>query len=196
MTRYATALAAVGMVLSIALGGCASRPARFYTLSASASSTNTPLPVSVSVGPVSIPALVDTSTIMVSVGPSEVRPDDFALWASPLRDNIAHAVAEDISALLGTARVSLAAQTWGPTPEYRVAIEVDRFESAPGEAATLDALWIVRRRDNVAREGRTSVREETRGADMSALAAAHSRALARMSEDIAGAIRSLSSAGR
>jgi uncharacterized protein len=194
MIRYATVLVAVGIALPIALGGCASRPERFYTLNATSSPTDTPLSVSVSVGPVSIPAIVDTSTIMVSVGASEVRPDDFAVWASPLRDNIAHAVAEDLSALLGTDRVSLAAESWSGPPDYRVAIEVERFESAPGEAATFEALWIVRQGDKVEREGRTNVREETRGADMSALAAAHSRAVARLSGDIAGAIRSLSSA--
>lgn len=195
MIRYAFVLLAA-MVLPIELGGCASKPARFYTLSAEAPSTDKPLAVSVSVGPVSIPAIVDTSTIMVSVGTSEVRPDDFALWASPLRDSIAHTVAEDLSALLGTGRVSLAADDWGRPPDYRVAIEVDRFESAVGEGATLEALWIVRRSDRVEREGRTKVHEESRAPDMSALAAAHSRALVRLSEDIAGAVRSLSSAGR
>ena len=187
--------AAVTIALPIALAGCASKPERFYTLDSAAASTTSALNVSVSVGPVSIPAVVDTSSIMVSVGPSEVQPNDLARWASPLRESIAQAVAGDLSALLGTTRVSLAAYAWSSRPDYRVAIEVDRFESQVGEAATLDALWMVRRNDKVVREGRTTIREQTQGTDMSALAAAHSRALARLSEDIALAIRSAGRAG-
>jgi len=193
--RRAAAAIAVAALLS-ALAACASKPARFYTLTPAADATSTPLAVSVSVGPISIPAIVDNSTIMVSVSQSEIHPDDFARWASPLRDNIAHAVAGDLSALLGSERVTLTADTWSQTPDYRVAIEVGRFESIPGEAASLDAFWTVRRtRDGVAREGRTTLREPTQGTDMSALASAHSRALARLSEDIARAIRSLNQPG-
>jgi uncharacterized protein len=192
MIRYATLMAAA-VVLSIALSACASQPAHFYTLNSAATLTAAPLAVSVSVGPVSIPAIVDNSTIMASVGASEIRPEDFARWAAPLRDGIAHAVAGDLAALLGTERVTLSADTWSQTPDYRVAIEVERFESAPGQAATLDAVWTVRgSEDHLVREGRTTVREETQGADMGALAAAHSRALVRLSADIAQAIRSLS----
>ena len=66
------------------------------------------------------------------------------------------------------------------------------FESAPGEAATLNAVWIVRRaKDAKSETGRTSVREPTTQKDYDALVAAHSRALARMSQDIADAIRTL-----
>ena len=193
--RSLALLQAATVALLMALDGCASKPERFYTLDAAAESTAAPLNVSVSVGPVSIPAMVDTSAIMVSVAPSEVQPNDLAHWASPLRESIAQAVAGDLSALLGTARVSLAADAWTQRPDYRVAIEVDRFESVIGEAATLDALWLVRRNDTVLQEGRTTVREQTHGQDMGALAAAHSRALARLSEDIAGAIRSVNQAG-
>lgn len=191
MRKYPGLGATIGLALLAALGACASRPARFYTLNEAAAATTTPMAVSVSVGPVSIPAIVDTSTIMVSVGPSEVRPDDFARWASPLRDSIAHALAGDLTALLGTARVTLSTQVWSQAPDYRVAIEVERFESAPGDAATLEALWMVRRSDGAEREGRTTVREETGGSDMSAVAAAHSRALARLGADIAQAVRAL-----
>jgi uncharacterized protein len=178
--------------LLAALGACASRPERFYTLRSVAEPTSTPLAVSVSVGPVALPSIVDTPAIILDVGPDEVEPDDAAHWASPLGDSIAHAVAGDLTALLGTRRVTLSTDTWSATPDYRVAIEVERFESVPGEAATLDAVWTIRNgHDSVAHEGRTTVREATQGSGIGALAAAHSRALARLSADIAAAIRKL-----
>jgi uncharacterized protein len=74
--------------------------------------------------------------------------------------------------------------------DYRVSIDVQTFESAPGEAATLSTLWIVRRvKDGKTQIGRTTVREATPEKSYQALAAAHSRALSRLSEDIANAIR-------
>lgn len=188
------ALLAAAMIAPSALIGCASKPERLYTLDAESAATTKPLNLAVTVGPVSIPAIVDTTAIVVKVAPNQVQPDDFARWASPLPDGIAQAVAGDLSALLGTARVSLTAHAWSSKPDYRVAIEVDRFQSELGQGATLDALWMVRRADKVVREGRTRVREQTRGTDMNALAAAHSRALARLSEDIAAAIRSVADA--
>jgi uncharacterized lipoprotein YmbA len=78
-------------------------------------------------------------------------------------------------------------------PAYRVTVDIQRFESVPGEAATLDALWQVRRvgadTDAGATIGRTTLREPVQGEGYDALAAAHSRAIAGMSRDIAAAIR-------
>jgi uncharacterized lipoprotein YmbA len=66
------------------------------------------------------------------------------------------------------------------------------FESAPGKQASLDAVWTVRRlKDGKTETGRTSVRETISESGYDALAAAHSRAVARMSQDIADAIRTL-----
>ncbi len=83
-------------------------------------------------------------------------------------------------------------QSLNADADYRVAIEVQTFESAPGEAATLSAVWVVRRvKDGKAQIGRTAVSEAAPDKTYQALAAAHSRALGRLSEDIANAIRML-----
>ena len=88
--------------------------------------------------------------------------------------------------------MSLFQQSLNVDADYRVAIEVQSFESAPGDAATLNAVWIVRRtRDGRSEIGRTTVREPTADKSYDALAAAHSRALSRMSQDIAAAVRAL-----
>ena len=101
-------------------------------------------------------------------------------------------VAENLVALLGTPRVTLSPQTLGTDADYRVAIEVQRFDSAPGEAATLEAVWTVRRtKDGKAQTGRTTAREPASERSYDALAAAHSRAVARLSRDIADAVRAL-----
>jgi uncharacterized lipoprotein YmbA len=71
-----------------------------------------------------------------------------------------------------------------------VTINVQRFESVEGEAALVDAVWAVRSAaGGKTRAGRTIARETVQGEGFDALAAAHSRAIAKMSSDIAGAIR-------
>jgi len=178
--------------------GCGSAPAsRFYTLSAAPTPAATPSNLSVAVGPVSVPAVVDRPQIVVSTGPNQVRLEEFNRWASPLQNGIARAVAENLVALLGTPRVTLSSQVLSAEADYRAAIEVQSFESAPGEAAVLDAVWTVRRaKDAKGQTGRTTVREETSDKSYDALAAAHSRALARLSREIADAVRSLERSGQ
>jgi len=190
-----TAFVAVPLCIVALAAGCASAPSHFYTLNSTAKPADAAAAksrLSIVVGPVSIPSIVDQPQVVVSTGPNEVALDEFNRWASPLQNNIARVVAEDLVAILGTPRVSLFQQSLDANADYRVAIEVQRFDSAPGEAATLGAAWIVRRtRDGRAEPGRTTVREPVSGSGFDALAAAHSSALARMSQDIAGAIASL-----
>jgi uncharacterized lipoprotein YmbA len=171
---------------------CAAPPSHFYTLTHTATSSPTTSSFSVVVGPVSIPAIVDLPQIVLSTGPNQVSLDEFNRWASPLQNNISRVVAENLVAMLGTPRVSQFQQSLNADADYRVAIEVQSFESAPGEAATLNAVWIVRRtKDGKTETGRTTVREPATEKGYDALAAAHSRALGRMSQDIADVIRVL-----
>jgi len=180
-------------VLVILAAGCASTPeSRFYTLSAAPGPAATPSGLSVAVGPVIVPAAVDRPQIVVTTGPNQVRLDEFNRWASPLSNSIARVVAENLVAMLGTPRVTMSPQTLSAGADYRAVIEVQQFESALGEAATLDAVWTVTRaRDGKAQTARTTVREPASAPAYDALAAAHSRALARLSRDIADGVRAL-----
>lgn len=183
-------------VVAALIAACASSPpSHFYTLSRTPAPGAAQSTLSVVVGPVAIPAVVDLPQIVVSTGPNQVTIDEYNRWASPLSNNISRVVAENLVDLLGTPRVSLFQQSLNADADFRVAIEVQSFESAPGEAATLNAVWIVRRtRDGKGETGRTTIREPTGEKGYDALAAAHSRALSRMSQDIAGAVRTLSRA--
>ena len=174
--------------------GCASPPSRFYTLSGATANATATTGLTIAVGLVSIPAVVDRPEIVVTIGNNEVWLDEFNRWASPLADNIALAVVENLIATLATPRVALSAQTTAFDVDFRVAIEVQRFESIPGSSALVDAVWNVRRvKDGVSATGRATVRENVADRGYDALAAAHSRAVARLSQDVADAIRRLAS---
>jgi len=184
------------LAIAILAAGCSSTPAsRFYTLGATATSVpGAPTSdLSVAVGPVSVPVAVNRPQIVVTVNANEVRLDEFNRWASPLASNIARVVAENLEAMLGTPRVALSSQTLSTAGvDYRAAIEVQRFDSTLGEAATLDAVWTVSHdADGRSRTGRTTAREAVPDKSYDAIAAAHSRALERLSRDIADAVRAL-----
>jgi uncharacterized lipoprotein YmbA len=182
----------ISCALVILAAGCASTPSRFYTLSAATGPAATSSDLSVVVGPVSVPAEVDRPEIVVTTGPNQVRLEEFNRWASPLQNNISRAVAENLVAMLGTPHVTLSPQTLSADADYRVAIEVQSFKSTPGEAAALDAVWTVSRtKDGKSQTGRTTVREAVQEKGYDALAAAHSRAVARLSQDIADAVQAL-----
>ena len=141
------------------------------------------------VGPVSVPAAVDRPEFVVQVAPNRVDVDEFNRWAAPLNDGIAQAVAGDLVKLLGTPNVASAPMA-NFAPAYRVTIDVQRFDSVPGQAALIEAVWTVHKTaGGETRSGRTVAREAVQGDGFDALAAAHSRALAKMSGDIAAAIR-------
>ncbi|MFO1322597.1 MAG: PqiC family protein [Burkholderiales bacterium] len=180
------------LALAALLAACASSPpSRFFTLSGAAPPARPAAAPSVSVGPVTIPAVVDRPEIVVTVGDNEVWLDEFNRWAAPLADNIGLAVAENLAAALGTSQVTTSTPA-AATPDYRVAINVQRFESAPGNFAAFDATFTVRRSpDGATAGGRTTVRESLPERGYDALAAAHSRSLARLSRDVAGAIDAL-----
>jgi uncharacterized protein len=180
-------------ILSVLGAGCSSAPARFYTLSPSPAASSSPdaaaSHLTVIVGPVTIPAIVDMPQIVVSKGPNQVAADQFNLWASPLRNNIALVVCANLAAQLGTPNVSSVLRV---DADYRVEIDVQVFESIPGEAAHISSMWTVRRvKGGKTRTGHTDTREASPEKSYEALAAAHSRALNQLSADIADAIRVL-----
>ena len=184
-------------LLSIALvavtaAGCASTPARFYTLDPTATAGEAPAArCAVVVGPVSVPASVDRPQIVVQVAPNRVDIDEFHRWATPLNDGIARAVASDLAVLLGTPDVGTALVT-SSSPVYRVTIDIQRFESVQDQAVLIEALWSVRgTAGGAARPGHTTAREAVHGTGYEALAAAHSRALAQLSAEIAETIRAM-----
>jgi uncharacterized lipoprotein YmbA len=176
----------------ILAGGCASPPSRFYTLSAETAAAVPASDLSLAVGPVSVPAAVDRPEIVVSTGANQVQLDEFNRWASPLKNEISRVVAQNLVALLGTGKVTQFPETSSADAAYRVSIEVQSFESVPGEHAGLDAVWTLRRvSDDKFRTGRTSLREPVSESGYDGLAAAHSRAIARLSRDIADGVRAI-----
>jgi uncharacterized lipoprotein YmbA len=189
MKNHIANLVAVSLVAMSAVG-CASAPSKFYTLNSTAKGDGASVAdYAVAVGPVSIPAEVDRPQFTVRVAPNRVDVDEFNRWAEPLNSNIARVIAGDLAVLLGTPRV-VAVPLANFDPAYRVTVDIQKFESAPGKSVQIEAVWVIRKSEGgISHSGRTSAVEPVKTEGFDELAAAYSRALAKVSGDVAAAIR-------
>jgi uncharacterized lipoprotein YmbA len=179
------------LLAALALAGCSSPPkTNFYTLSPATSAparADARVPYSVAIGPVGIPESLDRPQMVVRTGANQVTIAEFERWAGPLKNEIALAIAENLKPLLEGASVFTYPQ--GANADVNVSVDVQRFETVLGEAATVEVLWQVRTAKGAPRSGRSVVREAANGADYDAAVAAHGRALAAVSREIAAAVR-------
>jgi uncharacterized lipoprotein YmbA len=174
---------------------------RYYILTSVSPTVAAPTAIKglVMVGPVSVPSSVARPQFVIGIAPNSVKVDDFNRWLAPLDDSIAHAVAGNLTALLGPdVQVVTAPKTNNVTapgtnysnPQYQITIDVQRFESILGKAALVEAQWSVREEGGYTLRGKTVAREDALGQGFDELAGALSRALAAISGDIAPVIRS------
>ena len=201
MTRVRLGIATSSLVVAILVGCGGSPDSRFYTLGggaipASDRNEKATAEYIIAVGPVSLPESVDRPQIVVRVGPNQVAIMEQHRWAAPLGSEISRVIAEDLAQLLGNRMVSSYEQN-NARPDIQVLVDLQRFDSTLGETVTIDALWSVRRSLNgQPKTGRSLVQEPAGGEGYDALVAAHSRALAKVSREIAEAIRSTNTMAR
>ena len=181
-------------VLLVAACGTAPKES-FYTLSTDAApmAASTSPQLAIFVGPVAVPEDVDRAPIIVRIGPNKVDLLEDHRWAEPLKSAIPRVLAEGLMRELGTPRVFASRQGANQTVDYRVAVEVRRFESSLDTGASIDAVWTVTNAKGVTRSGRSVLSEPASSRDLQAVAAAHSRALGRMAGEIAAGIRAFPS---
>ena len=190
----------ITLCLAVALlAGCSSSPrVTFYTLNVAATN-EAPAPTlnSVAIGPITLPELLDRPQLVVRRSANRVEILENHRWAESPKSEIPRILAADLGILLKPARVSTYPQNAGLEADYRVLLDIQRFEMSAGEGAGLEVLWSVRSSEGgLARTGRTQVSEPVDAAGYDALVAAQSRALAAVSRDLAQALRELAPAAQ
>jgi len=175
------------------LFGCAhSTPSRFYTLSAMAKPTEAKFPHAISVGPVLIPPVVDRPQMVTRLGQNQVKFDEFNRWAVPLQKDTVRVIAENLAVKLGFPRITVFPQTPPDASAVRITVDFRTFESSGDKIVTIDALWTIRTSGeykNLTR--RTTYQESWKGAGYDDQVNAYSRALEKLSNDIALALLNL-----
>lgn len=179
------------------LAGCSGSPrVTFYTLNADATpETAAPAFAPVVIGPVTLPALVDQPQLVVRTAANRVVILEVHRWAEPLKSEIPRIIAANLTLLLNQARVAVYPQNAGQDADYRILLDIQRFEMTAGKGVAIDALWSIRRvAGGAPTTGRSVVSEPAGTGGYDALVAAQSRALAGVSRDLAQALRAMAAA--
>ncbi len=195
---------ALGVLLTTA-GGCASsRPARFYILDSLSSpeevkqSAAREQDIAIGIGPVVLPQYLDRPQIVTRAGPNMLQLAEFDRWAEPLKHNVSRVLAENLSFLLSGDRVVVFPWKRSTALDYRVSVEITRFDGQRSGEVLLKAHWTISGADGkevlVRRE--SSFVESAGNQQYAALVAAESRMLAALSHEIAAAIKKTISKGQ
>lgn len=158
MTQHARRIVAV---LALALiGGCSSAPAtRFYVLAPVA---QTPLaktqaapdraaaPVTLVIKDLRLPQYLDRTQIVTRSDNHRLQMSEFEQWGGNLREDMTRVLAENLGQLLESDRVIAAPYAVRSTPDYRLELEVLRFERDAGGRVRLSARWWLTRGSDTA----------------------------------------------
>jgi uncharacterized lipoprotein YmbA len=189
----------LGALLVVQFGCTGSPSSRFYLLSSlSRTGQEAKAPTdencpSIGIGPISVPGYLDQPQVVTRTTGNELLLAEFDRWAEPLRENFTRVLSQNISTLLCTKSVVLFPWQRRIPVDYRIEMDVLRFDGTLGGNASLEAWWRVFSGDGrkmlVAKK--SSFSEPVDGKDFGSLISAQSRALGRLSSEIAEAIRTL-----
>lgn len=173
---------------------------RYYTLSggpAPAKAASVGSAYRVAIGPVSVPEALDRLQLVLRVAPKRYAIADTERWSEPLKREIPRVIAQEVGQRLPAARVAVHSQHAAQGADYRVLIDVLRFESVPGASITLEAAWSVRNRaGGRLHEARSVFVEKVNAPGVAALVGAHEQALSALGREIAEAVEALAQAKR
>ena len=184
------------------LGGCVrTKPSKFYRLNAvsgsgpGAKTIDTGGELAIGVGPVKLPLYLDRPHIVTRTRTNEFDSSGFDRWAEPLKNNITNVLAENLSVLLATDRITVFPWTGATELDYQVLVEVIRFEGKPGGNVEVGAQWIIfgGKEDNKELLTNKSLLSGSSGDESyEAIVAAQSRLLGDLNAEIAAGIQGLS----
>jgi len=190
------------MLLAVAVCvGCGTPPVktRYFALATEhpESAARNVAGLRVTLGPASVPEAVDRRQMVLRIAPGQDDISDANGWTTPLKHAIPRAVADVIAARLPAVHVAVYPQHTGQDGDYRLEIDVQRFESAPGKACTLDVVWRVRSASGeLLREAAGTYVVPVATSDIEAVVVAHRKALATLGDEIAAALGELMAARR
>ncbi len=139
------------LIIMLMLNGCSTTPpSKFYTLEAmSGSETIQVAPVGrnnlhIGIGPVQFAEYLQRSQIVTRTNGAEINLAETHRWAEPLHNNFGRILAENLSILVGTDKISLhPSRNWSDI-DYQVVVNVWQFDVSEQGEVILVANWSIR----------------------------------------------------
>lgn len=192
----------LAVLAAILVAGCATTPTyTFYTLSTMQTVNSTPQAVdrgddvTILLGPVSFPSYLDRPQIVTRPTAHTLAIHEFRRWGGSLEADFVRTLGENLSTLLDTRRIFLPRQNVPFAIDYRIAIDVKRFDGDLGGQVILDVDWVIITQENKERAVVTKsvIREDMGSRDYESLVSAKSQAVEKLSRVIADALRKIQS---
>ena len=197
MTRQARAFFAV--LLCGFLAACMqTQPTTLYMMSGLSEPAQGAQPARkgpvIGVGPVSVPAYLDRPQIVTRASPNKLVVGEFDRWAEPFEELLARVLSENLSVLLNSDGVFTLPRRRLSEVDIQVELEVFRFDADPDGKVHLVGRWAVYTEGGrkLAAAKKSTIREPvTRPSDYESVTVAMSRALERLSAEVAEVLRPL-----
>ena len=182
------------------LGGCANtQPTYFYILSSLSNSNVEKVQpanqgIALGIGPVELPKYLDRPQIVTRASSNQLELAEFDQWAGPLKDNVPKVLAENLSILIPTDRIAVYPWNRSTPIDYRVVVEITRFEATTDGKASLVARWNILGKDGnkILLRRRSSFSESAKARNYKSKVSAMNRTLEDLSREIAEAIKAVS----
>lgn len=180
------------MLGALALGtvGCSiAPPAQFYqlqqTLPETGSRTNN---TTVLLGPLKVADYLQRESIMQREADGSLVLSQEGLWAGNMQDDVGQLLLRQISAELGTSRISLYPDRIGMQAQAQVILNISRLDSGVEQPAVLEAQWRLLDGKGVLRNSRVVHFKEEHDGTLSDQVRAQSELIGRLSVQLVQAL--------
>jgi uncharacterized lipoprotein YmbA len=187
------------ILLFFVLGGCVGKspPPRFYRLTSLVESQPEMLQkratenIAVGIGPVTVADYLDQAKIVTRSSENEIERAEFDQWSGSFKNNVTEVLAENLSNLLGSERISLYPWRSYIAVDYQLVVNISRCDGRLGKDVVMTAQWSVykgKEKQLVAMK-RSSIPQAVDSSEYAALVSAYSRALGELSREISETIQ-------
>lgn len=147
--------------------------------------------IAIGVGPVEISKYLDRNQVITRSDTPKLGMTGEHQWAEPLKAGVTRVLLVNLGLALDSNRVYELPMRQRRALDYQVPVDVLRFDGVLGREVVLSARWILLSGDGqtVLLSKVSRVNEPTKGPDVEDFVAAQSRALVRLAQEIAEAIR-------
>ncbi len=144
----------------------------------------------IGIGPVKLADYLDESEIVTRKSDNQLAKAEFHRWVGSFKNNFVNVLADDLGFLLATDRIHLYPWRVSVPIDYQIILDVVRCDGRLGDAAWLEVRWSILKgpEKKPVKTMRSNLSEPVTGPDYAALVAAESRAVAKLSQEIAAAI--------
>ena len=174
------------------LSACAAPPTHFYTLESQSKAPESTITINsnkiqIGMGPLSLPALLDRKQMINHTENNTIELAEFDQWAAPLKDNVLAVLTKNMSTLQPNAIVR--SYPWGVygDVDYRVIVDISRFDTQLGKSVCLEANWAImeEKKHTIVSNGQAKIEKSLSDNSYQSAAQLLSQLLSQLSQQIA-----------